>query len=238
MKKVHLCIVTDPDVMNRKPTAIQQNGTPLIVGLTGGIAAGKSTVAQIFKALGAEVWNADEAAKTLYRSDAVLRESIIQRWGESVAIRDEHGQSIDVDRSTIAARVFHDQEQLAWLEQQVHPAVATQFDIWLKQRQRINSFNVVIREAAILFESNSHLACDVVVTVEADESVRIARALKRGAQTADGAPTESQIRARIQRQWTREQRIQCADFVVGNGPNDALLPQVLHVFQSLTSKDH
>ena len=92
--------------MNRKPTAIQQNGTSLIVGLTGGIMTGKSTVAQIFKALGAEVWNADEAAKNLYRSDAVLRETIIQRWGESVAIQDEHGQSIDVDRSIIATRVF------------------------------------------------------------------------------------------------------------------------------------
>jgi dephospho-CoA kinase len=89
----------------------------------------------------------------------------------------------------------------------------------------------VVREAAILFESGSHKTCDFVVTVEAPEEVRIARAVLRGR----GQVSEQEVRARLRRQATPEQRIELADVVLKNGPQDALLPQVLDLHAKLMS---
>ena len=204
---------------------------PLVVGLTGGMAAGKSVVARILRALGAAAWDADAAAKSLYRTDPVLRKALLDRWGAEVAVRDESGLAVDVDRRALASRIFEDPEELRWLESMVHPAVARAFDAWAERMHAVGHPFYVVREAAILFESGSHKTCDFVVTVEAPEEVRIARAVLRGR----GQVSEQEVRARLRRQATQEQRLELADVVLKNGPQDALLPQVLDLHAKLMS---
>ena len=197
------------------------------------MAAGKSTVARMFRVLGAEVWDADTAAKNLYRTNHGLREAAIARWGDAVALKDENGRAVDLVRTEVAKRVVQDPVDMAWLEAQVHPAVARDFDRWLHRIATTTSTPIVVREAAILFESGSHLTCDVVVTVEADEAVRIERAKARAAKRGEAVPSEQDIRARVKRQATREQRVAKSDFVLENGEGDALMPQVLKTFERL-----
>jgi len=95
------------------------------------------------------------------------------------------------------------------------------------------STSIVVREAAILFESGSHLTCDFVITVEADEAVRIERASARAAKRGEAVPSEEDIRARLKRQASREQRVAQSNFVLENGNGDALMPQVLETFERL-----
>jgi dephospho-CoA kinase len=195
------------------------------------MAAGKSVVARMLNALGVPVWDADAEAKSLYRTDPVLRKALLERWGEKVAVRDESGRDVDVDRRALASRIFADSAELRWLESLVHPAVARAFDVWASRVRDVGEPPYVVREAAILFESGSHKTCDFVVTVEAPEEVRIARAVLRGR----GQVSEEEVRARLRRQATPEQRIELADVVLKNGPQDALLPQVLDLHAKLMS---
>ena len=233
VKKVHLCKVNDRQDTPPPSAPAPRIGRPLVVGLTGGMAAGKSTVARMFRVLGAEVWDADTAAKNLYRTNHGLREAAIARWGDAVALKDENGRAVDLVRTEVAKRVFQDPVDMAWLEAQVHPAVARDFDRWLHRIATTTSTPIVVREAAILYESGSHLTCDVVVTVEADEAVRIERAKARAAKRGEAVPSEQDIRARVKRQATREQRVAKSDFVLENGEGDALMPQVLKTFERL-----
>ena len=233
MKKVHLCKVKDHHDIPSPSAPASRLGRPLVVGLTGGMAAGKSTVARMFRALGAEVWDADTAAKNLYRTNHDLRDAAIARWGDDVALKDENGRTVDLVRTEVAKQVFQDPAEMAWLEAQVHPAVARDFDRWLERIATTTSTSIVVREAAILFESGSHLTCDFVITVEADEAVRIERASARAAKRGEAVPSEEDIRARLKRQASREQRVAQSNFVLENGNGDALMPQVLETFERL-----
>ena len=233
MKKVHLCKVKDHHDIPSPSAPASRLGRPLVVGLTGGMAAGKSTVARMFRALGAEVWDADTAAKNLYRTNHDLRDAAIARWGDDVALKDENGRTVDLVRTEVAKQVFQDPAEMAWLETQVHPAVARDFDRWLERIATTTSTSIVVREAAILFESGSHLTCDFVITVEADEAVRIERASARAAKRGEAVPSEEDIRARLKRQASREQRVAQSNFVLENGNGDALMPQVLETFERL-----
>jgi hypothetical protein len=107
---------------------------PYVLGLTGGMAAGKSTLGRMLSAMGALVWDADAAAKHLYKTDHALRSKVLEQFGHALAIVDGQGQHIDIDRPQLAAKVFSDPESLRWLERQVHPAVAQAFETW-KVRQ-------------------------------------------------------------------------------------------------------
>ena len=208
---------------------------PVVVGVTGGMAAGKSLVTRMFAALGAPTWDADSAAKRLYQTDATLQQATLDRWGPRIAKLDEDGRMVDVDREALAAVVFSDPDELAWLEAQVHPAVGRAFSSWLEGQTHAP---VVIREAAILFESGSDATCDVTLTVEAPEALRIRRAQARARQRSQAVPSESEVRARLARQWTEAQRVSKANHVLRNGSKDALLPQVLAIWAQWTQESH
>ena len=153
---------------------------PVVVGVTGGMAAGKSLVTRMFAALGAPTWDADSAAKRLYQTDTTLQQATLDRWGPRIAKLDEDGRMVDVNREALAEVVFSNPDELAWLEAQVHPAVGRAFSAWLEDQPHTP---VVIREAAILFESGSDATCDVTLTVEAPEALRIRRAQERARQS-------------------------------------------------------
>ena len=194
----------------------QASHRPFVVGVTGGIAAGKSTVCRMLSSMGVAVWDADHAAKSLYRTDHGLRDEVVGHFGVEVALRDGQGASMDIDRSALAKKVFGHPNELAWLESKVHPAVARAFDTWLDgQRER----TWVVREAAILFESGSDQGCDAVVTVEAPVALREVRALRRGASAED-------VARRMSVQWPSEDRIARAQATIWNDGVRPLLPQV------------
>ncbi|WP_306644045.1 dephospho-CoA kinase [Sanyastnella coralliicola] len=194
------------------------NNPTQIIGLTGGIGSGKSTVAKIFECHGIPIYKADDHAKDLYTTDLVMKEQVIQEFGEKVY---KEGQ---LDRAYLASVVFANAERLQALNAIVHPAVARHFQHWLGAQRA----PCIIREAAILFESGSYKDCDAVITVNASEELRIERSIARD------TSTRQQIEDRISKQWTDDQRQAKADFIITNNLGDLLIPQVNQIIEKIT----
>ena len=185
----------------------------MVVGLTGGIGSGKSTIAKEFAALGIAVFNSDEQAKVLIATDAQVKERIIAAFGE------EAYQNGEYNRAYIAQIVFNNPEKLAILNGIVHPALAKYFKQWAKKQ--ISPY--VLKEAAILFESGSYKDCNYIITVTAPEQVRIARVMARD------HCTEAQVRARIAQQWSDAQRIALSNAVIENIDLESAKEQVKRI---------
>lgn len=188
-----------------------------IIGLTGGIGSGKTTLANYFDSLGIPVFIADDEAKRLMQSSAIL-EAIKTSFGDAIF---ENGQ---LNRQQLAAIVFSDPEKLSQLNNIIHPAVKKQFTIWLSQYQ---TAPFVIYEAAILFESGSYQNCDIIITITAPFEDRIARVMQRDSSTRE------QVVQRINAQWTDEQRISKSDFVIDNTDTDAAKQKINKILKIL-----
>ena len=189
----------------------------MVVGLTGGIGSGKSTIAKEFATLGISVFNSDEQAKALIATDTQVKERIIAAFGE------EAYQNGEYNRAYIAQIVFNNSEKLAILNGIVHPALAKYFKQWAKKQ----TSPYVPKEAAILFESGSYKDCDYIITVTAPEEVRIARVMARD------HCTEAQVRARMAQQWSDAQRIALSDAVIENIDLESAKEQVKRINDEL-----
>lgn len=187
-----------------------------VIGLTGGIGSGKSTIARIAEILGVPVFDADREALALYEQDESLLAEVKQRFGDAVIQPDGR-----LNRQALASIVFNDAQALRQLNALVHPRVAKKFETW-KNRQ---GSRMVIREAAILFESGSAADCDAVIVVTAPEALRIARVQKRS------GLSEAEVRARMNRQWPEAQLVERADAVIVNDDKQLVLPQLMRVIQ-------
>ena len=204
-----------------------------IVGLTGGIGSGKTTVARIFQALGAPRFDADKAAHQIYSNNASVRNAIIDRFGEVVAVRNQGGEARDINRKELGKLAFNEEGGLEFLNKLVHPAVREAFEVWLMALPRTTPY--VLRESAILFESGSDKGCDVVLTISTDEEERINRVLKR-----DGGVNQSArkiIMGKFNAQLSEQKRLENSDHVIYNNDEDRILPQVekLHALWSKTT---
>ncbi len=173
---------------------------PKIIGLTGGIGSGKSTVADYFRKAGIPVYIADEEAKKIMDKLEVSK-LVIETFGNEILT------SGTIDRKKLAGIVFNDAGKLAQLNAIIHPAVKSDFQNWISNH-RDEPF--LMKEAAILFESGSDQDCDFVITVTAPVETRIKRVMDR-----DNASYEAVLN-RIANQWTDEQRIAKSDFVISN----------------------
>ena len=171
-----------------------------IIGLTGGIGSGKTTVARYMASQGIPVYIADEEAKRVMNTPEVLS-LVAKTFGVSVL---ENGI---INRQKLAQLVFNAPEKLEQLNNIIHPKVKQDFENWV---QKHHNHPFVIKEAAILFESGSYQFCDKIITVTAPENVRIQRVMQR-----DGI-TEDQVLARIQNQWKEEKKIALSDYVIQN----------------------
>ncbi len=171
-----------------------------VIGLTGGIGSGKTTVAHFFSELGVPVFIADKEAKTISESKEVEPE-LLSLFGEKVY---KEGK---LDRKHIASRVFSNPDLLQKLNQIIHPRVQKKFEQWLKIHSKAR---YVIKEAAILFESGSYKQCFKVILVTAPQDVRIERVLKRDITDYDS------VVQRISNQWSDEIKIPLSDFVIEN----------------------
>lgn len=188
---------------------IRGMGSHKIVGLTGGMASGKSTVRRMFEGLGVPAWDADLAGHEVYRKHRTLRQACAERWGAKVL----HGED-DVNRAAIASIAFGNPGELAWLNGQVHPLVRMDFEDWVAAVDPLAPY--VIRESAILFEAGIHSDCAAVVCVVAPEAERVARAVARTGMS------EADARLRMSKQWSDEQRKAHCQFIIDNGPDVTL----------------
>lgn len=187
-----------------------------VIGLTGGIGSGKSTVANQFKNLGVPIYIADNAAKEIMESPEIIN-SIVEHFGTAI-LSDQKP-----DRRKLASIVFDNPVMLEKLNGIIHPAVRQHFSEWLLQQD----YPIVIREAAILFESGSYKDCDAVITVTAPMEIRIERVMSR-----DGS-TREQVVKRIQNQWTDAMRIAKSDFVIENIDLNQTERQINEIHQKL-----
>lgn len=171
-----------------------------IVGLTGGIGSGKTTVANIFKEFDIPVFIADDEAKFLMNNSASLIKEITGIFGKEAYTEGK------LNKKLIAASVFKDKALLEKLNSVVHPAVAEHFESWKKKV----SAKYIIYEAAILFETGGHKKCDLTILVTADQAERIKRLQKRD------HSTYSEIQVRMSNQWPDEKKLNLADYIIQN----------------------
>jgi dephospho-CoA kinase len=185
-----------------------------IIGLTGGIGSGKTTVLNMFQKLGAAVYIADIEAKVLMTTNSQLKEEITQLFGEKAYVNN------NLNRSYIAAIVFKQQHKLKALNSIVHPKVKEHFKAFVQQ----STANIIIYESAILFESESYKICDFIIAVTATMQNRIKRVMARD------QITEIQILDRIKNQLQEKEIVNKAHFVIQNNTlNDTKL-QVKTIF--------
>ena len=171
---------------------------PLKIGLTGGIAAGKSEALKAFERLGAATLSSDAVVHELLESE-VLRERLAARWGPDVISGD------GLDRTKIGEIVFADPEQLSWLEEQIHPLVQEKTAAWLMSLP--TDTEVAVVEVPLLFEAGSDKAFDTTVSIVTADEVRQERAAARGHALVD---------EREARQLTQTEKAERAEHVVEN----------------------
>ncbi len=172
----------------------------MIVGLTGGIGSGKSTVAKMFRNLGVPVYDSDAEAKSLMVNSKTLKRDIVKLLG----INSYKGE--ELNRDFIANKVFKDSETLQRLNKIVHPAVRFHFMDWVKTQ----TSSYVIQETALIFENNAKHNYDFVILVTAPKEIRVKRVLER-----DGTEEQAIIN-RMDNQMNDADKTLLADFCINN----------------------
>lgn len=191
----------------------------LVVGLTGGIGSGKTTIARFFQLLGVSVYYADDRARMLVNKNSILKEKIIEAFGSEAYLNHEY------NRAYIGKLVFENKQKLVILNSIIHPAVAKDFDDWKATQKG----NYIIKEAAILFESGTYKSCDRIITVTAPLEEKISRVVNR-----DGI-TYQEVLNRINKQMSDEQKIARSNYVLNNDNHHLLIPQIISIHEDIIS---
>lgn len=189
----------------------------LKIGITGGIGSGKSTVCKVFELLGIPVFYADDIAKSIMNTDPVLINGIIETFG--VQSYTENGE---LNRKHISSIVFNRPDELKKLNALVHPAVFRAFDSWILKH---SDAPYIMKEAALLFESDSYKMCDLSILVISPIESRIKRV-----QARDGVSAED-VQLRIDRQFSDEQKVKLADYILMNDEQQLLIPQIISLHE-------
>jgi dephospho-CoA kinase len=193
-----------------------------IIGLTGGIGSGKTTIANYFNEMGVPVYIADDGARNVMQSEEVIKK-IKKEFGDSLF------ENNVLNRAKLAEIVFNNADRLAQLNAIVHPAVKKDFELWLKQH---GNCEYVMYDAAILFESGRYKDCDIIITVTAPEEVRIDRVLKRD------NTTRAQVLSRIKMQLKDEERISRSNFIINNVNLKIAKEEVVKILKILNIKQN
>ncbi|MFD2540688.1 dephospho-CoA kinase [Lacinutrix gracilariae] len=188
-----------------------------IVGLTGGIGSGKTTVAKEFSKLGVPIYIADDEAKKLMNSSKTIQRELVALFGEE-AYKDQ-----ELNRPYLAKLIFNNEALLQKMNAIVHPKVADHFKNWLKKQDA----PYIIKEVAILFENGSYKQCDYVITVTAAIETRKERLLKRDVTTV------AKIEAIMNNQWPDQKKIERSQFVIYNDILEDTIVQVQKTHNSI-----
>lgn len=191
----------------------------LKVGLTGGIGAGKTTVAKIFHQMGVPIFHADVEAKKIMCSMPKIIAEIKELLGE------ESYEGTKLNKKFIANKIFKDNSLRLKINDIVHPHVSQNYVNWLASIET----KYCLKEAAILIETNAHKDLDKIICVTAPEDIRIQRVLlkRKG--------SEELIRNIIKNQISEEERIALADYVIQNDDLESLIPQVAKIHKELNT---
>ena len=192
----------------------------MIVGLTGGIGSGKSTVAKIFKKnTNVAVYIADDEAKELMNSSKIIKEKLIAHFGEKSYL---NGQ---LNRKYISDIVFDNKEKLKELNSIVHPEVKKHFQDFLK----LNKDKLyVLYENAILFETENNKFCDFIISVNVDIETRIQRIIKRD------SCSRNDVLNRINNQWKEDKKLLQSHYLIYNNKMENINIQVVRIHNILT----
>lgn len=191
----------------------------LEVGITGGIGAGKTLVANIFRTFGIPIYNSDEEAKRLMNEDDDLKGKIIDLFG-----RESYVKGV-LNRAYLNEVVFKNQDNLTKMNNIVHPAVFKDYRKWMtKHKENL----ITIKEAALLFESGSYKDLDYTILVSAPKSIRIRRVLLR-----DTNRTIEDIEHIIEKQLSESAKKKMSDFIIINDGKKMIIPQVLEIYMNL-----
>ena len=194
----------------------------MIVGLTGGIGSGKTTVAEVFKKLDSvAVYIADIEARKIMNSSDLIRTQLLQAFGK------ETYKNNELNRQYLANTVFESEEKLTILNNIVHPEVKKHF---LDFATRNTHKAYVLYESAILFESNSSQQCDFVISVFLDKEERIKRVLDRD------KTTKKEVLSRINSQWKEEKKLLSSNYIIVNYAIQDTKKLVLKIHNILTEK--
>jgi dephospho-CoA kinase len=186
---------------------------PLKIGITGGIGSGKTLVSKIFSVLGVPVYDADSRAKWISNFHPKVKEEIIALFGQEAYLDDK------LNTRYIAPIVFKDKLKTAKLNAIVHPRVGEDFENWVECNKQ---FPYLLKEAALLFESDSYKQLDKVIVVSSPLELRLKRILAR-----DPQRTEAEIRGIMDKQMPEEEKLKRADFVIFNNDQELIIPQVV-----------
>ncbi len=189
----------------------------IVVGLTGGIATGKSTVARMFKRCGAIVIDADQLARDVVRPGKPAWRDIVNLFGNEVLNRNG-----SINRRALGAIVFHNRRKLKKLERIIHPRVAREQHRLIRRIAQGSPRAVVVYEVPLLFESGAHKRVDKIIVVTADRETQIARLKQR-----DGMPRSESLR-RIRNQMPLAQKVHRADVVLDGTEGKAMVRKEVH----------
>jgi dephospho-CoA kinase len=195
----------------------------LQIGITGGIGSGKSLIARLFSTLGVPVYDADTRARRLMNYHQPLKKEIQLLFGPESYLPDGL-----LNRPYMAAQVFNDHEKMTRVNALVHPKVGEDYAQWVLAHPMAA---YVLKEAALLFESNSYRMLDYTISVVAPIELRIRRVRQR-----DPHRTEQEVLAIIGKQMREEERQQRADFLLYNDDSQLVIPQVLALHQQFIRK--
>lgn len=188
------------------------------IGLTGGIGAGKSTVARILKCMGYPVYIADTEAFRLIIHHPEIRKEMIARFG--LRIYDDHGY---INKPLLAGIIFDNTKALADINHIVHPRVMEDFREWCRQQKS----PLVFFESAILFEAGLDGSFRRIVCVTAPLNIRLQRVVHRDHTNAD------KVKVRIQNQMDDDKKCKQSDFIIYNDEEQMLIRQILSILQKL-----
>ena len=186
------------------------------IGITGGIGAGKSLVAEIIKAMGYPVYNSDERAKELTDSNPKIKEGLIHLFGIEIY------QNDTLNKFALAQAIFSDESLREKVNALIHPIVREDFNLWALAQNN----SLVFNESAILFETGSFKNFDAIILVYAPKELRIKRIMKR-----DNC-SENEVLKRMNSQFSDEEKYQLTEFRVLNDEQTPLLVQVEKIILS------
>ncbi len=195
----------------------------LVVGLTGGIATGKSTVATIFKNAGAVIFDADQIAREVVKKGQPAHRAIVEEFGKDVLLEDG-----EINRSVLGDIIFNDPHKKDLLNKIVHPYVRREQERQLKQIEKANPNTIVILDIPLLLESEMYRDLSDVVVVYAPEHIQIQRLMQR-----DNISRADAL-VRVRSQMPIEEKKDKATIVIDNsGSRDNTRKQTLKIFQQL-----
>jgi len=192
--------------------------SPLLIGITGGIGSGKTTLSELLRLEGYKVYDSDVEARRLQNEHPLIRKQLVELFGEDIYT------SNGLNRSALAKIVFGKSELLKQLNSVVHPIVLEDFKSWIETH---STHKFLFMESAILFESGLNSIVDKVILIVASEAIRIARVVKR-----DGV-TPEQVLARISHQLSDNEKIPRADFIIHSDDDKPLIDKMRNIIFQL-----